>query len=448
MYKKKNLVSSSKKRLNKTGVATAVAISCSAALGLFGNAAHAQEAYKLFNDRLEIGLGAAQHFQAIEADDGAFVLDDENADAGFGRLRFNLELKFNITDHIFAFVDIAEEPNDFRGLDPFSLNQDFGFIDLNLTGLAGSTSNSEVHLKVGNIGVGTFDGLHSFSDGSVVQGNPLIGNSPASFGTAQSGIQITGATKPGGAVKSLAGDFAVTIPSFGGENSPDRGFNILTGVGIDFSGGLSFSTRFFIGEGGDQLDDEISPGVFSLAGVQQDGLFFGDGDNYILPSIDGAGERSSRIFHNGVVPGLDAFIWQLNAQYQSPSKNSLLRVWGGVAESDFSFVDAAGNQTVNENPDTVGVTEQESSITFLGIGGQQYLIPNKLYVAARYTMVDNDSDDFDGDTLERIQIGGGVFLSKRTLFKIEFVDQDEPDGSPGQVGGGFSGFVSELSVRF
>ena len=204
----------------------------SAGAGLFfsmvltslGSIAHAQEDLSLFDGRLEIGLGAAQHFQAFSADDDAFVADDDDADEGFGRLRFNLELTFHVTDNIFAFVDIAEEPNDFRGLDPFSLNQDFGFIDLNLSGLTGLGGNTEWHFKAGNIGVGTFDGLHSFSDGSVVQGNPLIGNSPASFGTAQSGVQITGSGKPGGMVNLVAGDFAVTIPSFGGENSPDRGF--------------------------------------------------------------------------------------------------------------------------------------------------------------------------------------------------------------------------------
>ena len=96
----------------------------------------------------------------------------------------------------------------------------------------------------------------------------------------------------------------------------------------------------------------------------------------------------------------------------------------------------------------MGVIEETSSIFFFGIGGQQYILPNKLYVAGRYTMVDNTTDDVDGDALERLQLGGGWFIADRTLLKVEFVDQDEPEGSPGQVGGGFSGFVSELSVRF
>ena len=117
----------------------------------------------LFCGRLQIGLGAAQHFNAIQADNAAdaFFAVDADSDAAFERLRFNLELTFHITDNVFGFVDIAEEPNDFRNLDPFSLNQDFGFIDINLTGLAGLEDGPEVHFKTGNIGVGTFDGLHS-----------------------------------------------------------------------------------------------------------------------------------------------------------------------------------------------------------------------------------------------------------------------------------------------
>ena len=102
--------------------------------------AEEEDPLTLFGGRLKIGLGAAQHFNALQADDGAFFDIDSGTDPSFQRLRFNLELTFHITDNVFAFVDIAEEPNDFQGLDPFSLNQDFGFIDLNLTGLAGLDS--------------------------------------------------------------------------------------------------------------------------------------------------------------------------------------------------------------------------------------------------------------------------------------------------------------------
>ena len=62
----------------------------------------------LFGGRLKIGLGAAQHFNALEADsDSAFFPINADTDPSFQRLRFNLELTFHITDNIFAFVDLS-----------------------------------------------------------------------------------------------------------------------------------------------------------------------------------------------------------------------------------------------------------------------------------------------------------------------------------------------------
>ncbi|MEP1442748.1 MAG: hypothetical protein ABJK39_07040 [Hyphomicrobiales bacterium] len=426
----------------------------------------------LFDGRLKIGLGAAQHFNALQTDNNStFFNIDAGTDPSFQRLRFNLELTFHITDNVFAFVDIAEEPNDFQGLDAFSLNQDFGFIDLNLTGLAGIESGPEVHFKTGNIGVGTFDGLHSFSDGSVVQGNPLIGNSPTSFGTAQSGAQLVISDQLDGFIKSYSGDIAVTVPTFGGDSNPEKGFNLLTGFGVDTNVGLSFSTRFFLGGGGGQVGQGQStaiagtPGAFSLNGVQTDGLFAGDGDNYFLASNNrfggnggtvgngsagGNGDgRSSRIFHQNLLPGIDAHILQFNAQYRSDfGPGTLIRAWGGFAESDFRFVDANGNQVSGGNPAGVGVTRQESSISFFGVGVQQFLLKDKLYLAGRFTQVNNTTDGVaNRGTLRRYQVGGGFFIDERSLIKVEYVNQDEEIGSAGQTGG-FDGVVSELSVRF
>ena len=438
----------------------------------------------LFCGRLQIGLAAAQHFNALQADSGAFFEVDENTDASFQRLRFNLELTFHITENVFGAVDIAEEPNDFQGLDPFSLNQDFGHIDLNLTGLAGIDTGPEVHLKTGNIGVGTFDGNHAFSDGAGVQGNELIGNAPTSFGTAQSGAQLIVSDSLDGFIKSYSLDAAITVPTFGGDSNPGKDFNGLFGAGINTTNGIGFSTRFFIGQGGDQLgnadeggDSEViaagagvnatTETLFTLDGVQGDGLFAGDGDNYFLASNNrfasngGNGDgRSSRIFHQDLLPGFDAWILQFNASYRADfGPGTLLRAWGGFAQSDFSFVDAAGQQATGGSGQAVGVVEQESSISFFGVGIQQFLVKDKFYLAGRYTQVINTTDDIDfvtagdqdagsDDLLERFQIGAGYFIDERTLLKVEYVNQDEDANSAGNIGNGFDGVVSELSVRF
>ena len=80
---------------------------------------------------------------------------------------------------------------------------------------------------------------------------------------------------------------------------------------------------------------------------------------------------------------------------------------------------------------------------------QQYLVPEKFYIAGRYTNSQNDTDTIeDEDTLQRLQIAAGYWVNPKTLAKFEIVAQDEEVNSGGQIGEGFSGFISEVSVKF
>jgi len=79
----------------------------------------------------------------------------------------------------------------------------------------------------------------------------------------------------------------------------------------------------------------------------------------------------------------------------------------------------------------------------------QYVLPNKLYIAGRYTHATNDTDGVNSEgTLERIQVSAGYWINEKTLWKAEYVDQDEEENSGGQIGEGFNGFITELSVKF
>ena len=167
-----------------------------------------------------------------------------------------------------------------------------------------------------------------------------------------------------------------------------------------------------------------------------------------------------------MLPSFDAWILQFNASWRADfGPGTLIRIWGGFAESDHSFVDASGFQATGGTGEAIGVIEQESSISFFGVGIQQFFVKDKLYVAGRYTRVANTSDDVDfravggageqeasdapgGNILERFQVGGGWFIDERTLFKVEYVNQDEDIFSAGNIGTGFDGIVTELSVRF
>lgn len=412
----------------------------------------------LFNDRLEIDLLLSQGFQAITAEDGAFSPEDEEQEPGFLRPRVNVQLRFHVTDNIRADVDIAEEPNDFgnNGDRDFSFHQDFGGIEFELLGLTGNAQDdSDLTLRIGNIGAAPFQ-FKGFQDGADNQGNALLGNSPVDFATAEDGIQLSyNKSLSDGPVKSFNVAGHITSSSFGEQFQEDRGFNVRAQGTLNFSGGFKVGLNFFQADQGDQVlgqEGFQATGVGNFDGVTTTNYRFGDGENYNF-SRSGS---SSRETHTGVLPGLDMSILQLNLAWQPNANTSLIAMFGR-AEDDFAFSDAAGNiQPGNVSFDAtgariegVGIVEADAALNYVVLEAQQYLVPEKFYIAGRYTNSQNDTDTIeDEDTLQRLQIAAGYWVNPKTLAKFEIVAQDEEVNSGGQIGEGFSGFISEVSVKF
>ena len=442
--------SCSAKTGKKVSIASASALTSAIMLAI--SPSHA-ETNTLFNDRLEVNFLALQGFQSIQAQDGAFRPGDEDQESNFQRLRVNLQLKFHITDNIVADVDIAEEPNDFgnNGDRDFSFHQDFGGIEFNLLGLAGRGSDDKnLTLRVGNIGAAPFQ-FKGFQDGADNQGNALIGNSPVDYATAENGAQLSYTQTLGGVVESYNIAGHITGSSFGEQFQDGRGYNGRLQGTLNFAGGFKVGLNFFQADQSDQLNFNAG-GVASLDGVTTTNYRFGDGENYNF-SASGSGTRDT---HIGVMPGLDMSIIQLNLAYQ-PSSNTSLIAMVGRAEDDFAFSNAAGDILPGiANVDATGnrfesneVVRADSAVDYVVLEAQQYLLPGKFYVAGRYTNATNDTDGISGDdTLERIQVATGYWFNKKTLWKFEYVDQDEEANSGGQIGGGFDGVITEVSVKF
>ena len=99
----------------------------------------------------------------------------------------------------------------------------------------------------------------------------------------------------------------------------------------------------------------------------------------------------------------------------------------GKSSDDYTFADAAGNAVAgityfgtngiaDENGttfDSNSVIEGDSSVEYFVFEAQQYLIPKKLYVAARYAEAENTSDLIEqtDNTVERIQVAAGYCLT-------------------------------------
>jgi len=395
-------------------------------------------AAEFFDGRLNGRIYLMEGYQAIQADDGAFADANTNMSTGFQRLRYNLEVSAKINDYVTAYFDLAEEPNDFGTDDQFEISQDLGYIDVDLAGIIQNTPDHEDTwiFRAGNI-VSTVFQYRGFSDGAAVQGNPLIGNSVIDLVTAESGIQTLWSTPISHSfIKRVNADIAISIPTFFEDFNDERGYNIYSRASFNTHNGLDLGIGFFVSDLGDQV------GIRPFTEVQTAGLIQGDGDNYNFQA-SGAGSRDT---HAGLLPGLDATIFQINAQYRL-SPNTLFRGWAGMAKDDYSFVDAQGNQTVASQ--SVDYAQIESKMRFFAVEASHYLVPESFYVASRYSQVTNDTDGVSGDKdMSRFQFGIGWWLVKNTLFKAEYVSQSEGEFSPGQIGSDWDGFTAELSVVF
>ena len=418
------------------------------------------EPNEFLDGRVQVNFLARQNYQAIQAKDGAFRPEDETQSDGFGRLRVNLMFKFKITENITADIDIAEEPNDFgnNGDRDFSFHQDFAGIEFDMFGLTGyEKENASLILRAGNIGASPFQ-FKGFQDGADNQGNALIGNGITDYATAENGIQLSYTeTFDGGILRAYNVAGHMTTSSFGEAFQEDRGYNYRIQGTLEFQGGFKAGLNIFQANQGDQLVFEN--GLASLDGVTTTNYRFGDGENYNFS----ASASSERDTHVGALPGLNQYIMQLNLAYQPSDQTSVILMLG-KASDDYTFADTEGNAVAGityfgtdgvldptgTTFDSNQVIEADSSVDYWVIEAQQYVIPEKLYVAARYAEAENTSDliEQSDNEVTRLQVSAGYWINDRTLWKVEYVDQEEGTNSGGQIGAGFDGITSEISVKF
>lgn len=375
----------------------------------------------------------SQGWQSLEADAGARP-GAQDTSSGFHRIRATIALSLNISENISGYLELSEEPNDFEGTEFGQISNDLAFINIKLL--------PWLSFKTGNI-VTTLHNYIPYSDGAVVQGNPLIGNSPIDFITAEEGVQLVGNHTIGnGFVKKIGWDIALTNPRFFEGFDADNPYQYFGKLRFTFGGGFSMGGGLFIADGADQFVSTGGNGVPAVGGGATSAIFIGDGDPYNFPGTP----TNSNETHSGLIPGIDVTLWQIDAQWVVPNVPLVLRFWGGVASDDWRYVNASGALTTLSN--ATDVIEEESEQEYYGFEAK-YDFTSQIYVAARYSYTENTSSGVSGNTdLDRIQVAGGYWFNDVTLLKLEWVSQSEDAQSPGQMGGDWDGVVAELSVKF
>lgn len=147
----------------------------------------------------------------------------------------------------------------------------------------------------------------------------------------------------------------------------------------------------------------------------------GDGDNYAF-----ATRGPGQVNHVAIIPGIDALIWQLNAQYQKGPL--LVHGFYGQAKDEFAWQNVGGEY----RPVSGAFEEADAEMAFFGLESKIQTTENT-YIAARYTESENETGDISSDnTLYRWQLAGGYNFNDSTLLKVEYAKQKEEALSGGQ----------------
>ncbi len=348
---------------------------------------------------IDFAVNLMQSGQALSVD------DNTGLHSGFHQVRAGLNASVQFSDRVSGLLMLESEPNDFGGINDFSPQVDFAILDLEFT--------DQLTFRTGTPVTGLIN-FRGFSDGPVVQGNPLIGNSPADMITAAHGVKLIGSYETFG--------FDVTINrSFGeGFNSEQTGVNLIAKAKYTasdlFKVGGGFATH--TGEGvTPNGDSKGSPGVVFANG---------DRENYNFPRSGTASTDT----HVNMPAGT---IFQTDAKVTAAGLDT--DVWLGYAtESDYAPYD--GNTF---------------SALFAGLGAK-YPFTEDFYAAGRFTYVGDQSDgasDADHTAVSRTQLGVGYAIYDKALFKVEYVRQVEGGNtSLSRIGDNWSGVTAELSLEF
>jgi hypothetical protein len=322
---------------------------------------------------------------------------------GFHRARAGLNANVQFAEGVSGLVMIEQEPNDFGG--GFGSGPAIDFMVMNIQ----ATPNLTIQAGTPVTGLMNFRG---FSDGPVVQSNPLIGNSPADMITAGEGVKLIGSYDTFGFDVTAARTFGEDLTNPGGGDT-----------GLQLIGNVRYT-------GSDLV--KVGAGIATATGTETLDFATGDRENYNLDQgQNNGGNADSAKDTHAAIPG-GGFIGQLDAKI-TPGNGLSADLWAGYAS--------------DSEP------ASEPAAAFGGVGAK-FDINESFYVAGRFTIVSDQSDLEDADALTRIQGGVGYFIADNALLKVEGVTQSYGDGSagpaasPGVSADGFSGVLTELSFNF
>jgi predicted porin len=285
---------------------------------------------------------------------------------------------------------------------------------------------NKVDIKAGHMLIDFGDAANFRSNNAIVQRNPLIGNFVVDPNIVSIGMQVS--SKPGRYGWLLGGSNGTTTENW----NVGRGFSYNAKAYVYPIEGLRTSVSY--------IATDQSDNATSTAGGSSMQMFTGNRSGERYAGILGGGQAPGNVFPQG---GEKFSAAQFDVTWDNGSPLSLYGHLGRTQDLDING--------------TLPGTPSEKWNYFAG--HVKYNITPALYAAARYSGATTSQlagADSNGK-VDRIQVGGGLWLSKNLLVKVEYVNQKYSGFSTGQVVNNniaawrdpsFSGVISEVSFSF
>jgi hypothetical protein len=285
----------------------------------------------------------------------------------------------------------------------------------------------KVDVKAGHMLVDFGDAADHRSNNAITQKNPLVGNFVIDPNIVSIGMQVS--SKPGKRYGWLAGVSNGTTTE---DWNVGRGFAYNGKVYFVPVTGLRTSLSYIAT---DQSDNPNKSG-----GGSQMQMFTGNRSGERYAGVLGGGQAPGNVFPQA---GEKFSATQLDVTWDNGSPLKLYGHYGQTQDTDI-------------NGSLAGTPEEKWNYYAADV---KYMITPALYAAARYSAANTTQlagVNSDG-SVTRMQVGGGFWLTRNLLMKVEYVQQQYSGFASGQVVNNniqawrdpeFSGFVSEVSFSF
>ncbi|MFN3800199.1 hypothetical protein [Belliella pelovolcani] len=297
-----------------------------------------------------------------------------------------------------------------------------GFLQVDKLGFLGIGNtdwfDKYLTVRVGHMEINYGDAHFRRSDNGNAMYNPFIGNY----------IMDAFTTEVGGEVFYQNNGFLAMVGVTGGEiqggvtRPDDRKLNFLGKVGYD-----KYVT--------DDIRVRLTGSIYSTSGSARNTLWGGDraGSRYYLV-MDPVGATTAANFTSG------RFNPNQTDNITAMVFNPFVKIKGLELFGNF---EQSKGKAANEQTDRTWNQIGADAVYRIGV-------KENVYLAARYNKVSGELTGGRDVSIDRVQIGGGWFVTKNILAKLEYVNQNYNDFAVGDIrnGGRFNGLMIEGVIGF